>query len=642
MSIKNLKKKLEELTYNDLQDWAGTKILQRGDSYFKSGCVTNLRITPKGLLACVSGTHEYITLVTFEGKGGKKYLSSDCTCPYGTDCKHAVATLLAYCQAIKEKKTVQVAKSNDPDFERIESGNGEYDDEFDEEYDDFETDTFPEKASVKSKKDKENEISNFLDIFTKKSLKELVIKLAHTYPEVRTELLDKARLEGGAVNKIVTSMRKEIDNITSEPAWDSHWSDEGNLADFSRVQTTMSSLYEQEQYDAVIDITKELLRTVDSYISTCDDDGDSAIQISECLETGFRAVEKSTWTNEKKVLFAIDAGLNDEYDTCSGAYVLLDLINDKPTWSKVADELLHRLNNLPIINEGSDNFNLKYRRKHLSNFLISAFENSDRMEEILPLCKREAAITDSWERYVDILIDARKYVEARKAAEEGIQQVGTRYPGIVNSLREKVATLAERSGDYDSIVLLRQEEFLNYPSLKIYNKLIKAAVHTKNRKKTRDWALKYLKTGEADLENAIAAPAKKKGHYFERFPNYSVLIDIAEKEKDVKTVYSWYKKAVSDKEVFFNEYEQVAQAIAKEYPDEALNIWRMLAEKQIALTKPSAYETAVRFLRHARDIYQNTGKNNEWESYLAQLRETNKRKTRFIQSLLGLTNKKLI
>ncbi len=121
MSIKNLRKELEELTYNDLQDWAGTKILQRGDSYFKNGCVTNLRITSKGLLACVSGTHRYITLVTLEGKGIEKYLSSDCTCPYGTDCKHAVATLLAYCQAIKEKKTVQVAKSNDPDFERIES-----------------------------------------------------------------------------------------------------------------------------------------------------------------------------------------------------------------------------------------------------------------------------------------------------------------------------------------------------------------------------------------------------------------------------------------------------------------------------------------------------------------------------------------
>ncbi len=91
-----------------------------------------------------------------------------------------------------------------------------------------------------------------------------------------------------------------------------------------------------------------------------------------------------------------------------------------------------------------------------------------------------------------------------------------------------------------------------------------------------------------------------------------------------------------------DEYEQVARAIAIEYPDEALNIWCMLAEKQIALTKPSAYDTAVGFLRHARDIYQNTGKNNEWESYLAQLRETNKRKTRFIQSLLSLTNKKLI
>ena len=98
------------------------------------------------------------------------------------------------------------------------------------------------------------------------------------------------------------------------------------------------------------------------------EDGKSYL-CSEEYENEFRIYDAELLNPGDVIYLAIDAELNDEYDTCSGAYELLDLINDKSTWSKVADELLRRLNNLPTIKEGSDNFNLKYRRKHLSNFL---------------------------------------------------------------------------------------------------------------------------------------------------------------------------------------------------------------------------------------------------------------------------------
>ncbi|TVL99851.1 MAG: hypothetical protein CV087_16530 [Candidatus Brocadia sp. WS118] len=641
--MKNLEEDFRELTWNDLMDWVGSRILKRGEDYFRRGRVTNLRIAPKGILATVSGTDEYTTLVTVHGQGQQKEIVSDCTCPYSSGCKHAVATLLAFSQAIKEKRKIPTAQSTDPDVKRMEGlddGEDDEDDEYDDSDDAGDTQTRPKKSSAKSTPD--SDIAEFLDQHDKEFLVKFVIRLANKYPEVYTELLDSARLAGGKVEKLVSSIHQEIDNITSEPAWHNHWSDEGNPSDFSRVKSMMLTLFDQGYYDAVTTIAGELLEKGNAYVETCDDEGDSAVQISECLEIGFKAVKKCEWPNVRKIMFIIEAELQDEYDLCGNTYEILESIRDTSAWSAVADNLSDRLARLPSSKNSNNEFSTNYRRDRISNFLISALEKSGRNEEVLPLCAKEAKITGSWVRYVERLVGTKKYDEARKAAEEGMQQVGQKYPGIASTLREHIAKLAEKSGDYNSILLLRQEEFLDSPCLANYNKLIEAAAKTKTEATIRDWALKFLETGNAHTKGEQKNPPKGKERYSKSFPAYDVLIDIADKEKDADMVLHWYKKSYAKNHWFSDEHVQVARAIAGKYPDEALKIWCELAENQIALTKPSAYEIAVGYLKQVRDIYRKTHRAKEWESYLAVLRETNKKKTRFIQSLRALTGEKII
>ncbi|KAB2836826.1 MAG: hypothetical protein F9K48_00865 [Candidatus Brocadia sp.] len=391
MSLENPEEDFRELTWNDLMNWAGSRILKRGEDYFRRGRVTNLRISPKGILATVSGTDEYTTLVTIHGQGQQKEIASACTCPYGSGCKHAVATLLAFSQAIKEKRKIPIAQSTDPDIKRMEGpDDGEYDEDHEDEYDDSgDTQTRPKKSSAKSTPD--NDIAEFLDQYDKEFLVKFVIRLANEYPEVYTELLDSARLAGGKVEKLVSSIRQEIDNITSEPAWHNHWSDEGNPSDFSRVKSMMLTLFDQGYYDAVTTIAGELLDKGNSYVETCDDEGDSAVQTSECLEIGFKAVEKCEWPNVRKIIFIIEAELQDEYDLCSGTYEILESIRDKPAWSAAADDLSGRLAHLPSSKNPDNEFSTNYRRDRISNFLISALEKSGRNEEVLPLCQKEAS-----------------------------------------------------------------------------------------------------------------------------------------------------------------------------------------------------------------------------------------------------------
>ena len=81
---------------------------------------------------------------------------------------------------------------------------------------------------------------------------------------------------------------------------------------------------------------------------------------------------------------------------------------------------------------------------------------------------------------------------------------------------------------------------------------------------------------------------------------------------------------------------QLARAVTKTHPDAALGIFRRLAEAQIALVKPAAYETARQWLREARDIARTTGREPEWKTYLLRLRQEHRAKRRLVEVLDGL------
>src|SRR2546426_9751421 len=90
----------EDLTWDDLEEWAGAAIVSRGRSYQRGHRVQNLARSETGLVAWVLGTHRYATVVEVED--GE--LTSFCTCPYWDTCKHAVAVVLGYLEGLEHKK----------------------------------------------------------------------------------------------------------------------------------------------------------------------------------------------------------------------------------------------------------------------------------------------------------------------------------------------------------------------------------------------------------------------------------------------------------------------------------------------------------------------------------------------------------
>ncbi len=112
-----------ELKWSDLQDWAGEKTTIKGIKYQEEGRVTEIKRTYEGnLVAWVEGKIEYFIEVSL--RNGK--LSSICTCPVGSNCKHGVAAVLEYLERIELEEEISVIAEKDTLISRARIGHAGY------------------------------------------------------------------------------------------------------------------------------------------------------------------------------------------------------------------------------------------------------------------------------------------------------------------------------------------------------------------------------------------------------------------------------------------------------------------------------------------------------------------------------------
>jgi uncharacterized Zn finger protein len=294
----------------------------------------------------------------------------------------------------------------------------------------------------------------------------------------------------------------------------------------------------------------------------------------------------------------------------------------------------------------------------LSDWLIAALEKAGRKDEITPLCEHEAEITGSYVRLADYLIAERQWEEAERWCKRGIEAAETDRPGTDNQLRDRLRTISEQTGDRLRAVAFRADDFFAYPSLESFQELIKTARRARVGPAVDVWARHYLQTGQ------LPRPATKKGsnrkgdpdrewplpetglkpktqRRVPKAPMTSVLIQIAIAEKKPDEVLKWYDQETSGG-FYDSESLQVAEAVGKAYPERAIEIWKATAESLIARTQVDAYQEAGIHLRKVKETLTHAKRQSEWQAYLDNLREQNKRKPRCIEVLDGLAGKRII
>jgi uncharacterized Zn finger protein len=301
--------------------------------------------------------------------------------------------------------------------------------------------------------------------------------------------------------------------------------------------------------------------------------------------------------------------------------------------------------------KSEDSFSRNYRRDSLTNWIVQSLENAGRNQEIIPLCEKEAVKTGSYIRLVDVLIKAKRLEEAEQWIHKGIKATQKQLPGIAKQLKDTLREVREREGNWLKVAAFRSEDFLQSPSLHAFQDMKKAAEKAKVWPEVRAAALLYLETGEIPQSNPIW-PLPETGVKEDRetrkseFPMIDVLIDIAIEEKRPDEVLRWYDHKKSKKRVYWwgegYQEDNVAQAVADHYPDRAIEIWKSIAERQIALTKPKAYEAAAVYLRKVHGLQKKLKKEGEWKDYLLKLRQANVRKTKLIEILSRLEGHRIL
>lgn len=627
----------EELTWNDLTAWAGSKIVSRGKSYQRSGYVKDLACTTDGsLIAWVEGTERYATQVFFEDDE----LESDCTCPYWDTCKHAVAVVVEYLEQLKKKAKIPKTTKKD---RRVKLLKEFFDDEpgFDED-DDF--DDFEDVDYQKHKEVDNRFLDPFLKKHTKAQLVELIKELAGRYPLIMAHLQDQNNLSKGDVSDMVGCIRNEIQELSLEPGWQNYWHGEGYTPDYSGVKHRLKALLEQGHTDEVVALGEALLESGIRQVEMSHDEGETEEEIASCMDVVFRALPESSLSPADQMLWAVDRELEDQFALCEGIEVFWRQKHKKADWNILADNLSKRLK--PFSKAKDDH----YRRDRLTDWIITALKNAGRKVEVIPLCEKEAVRTNSYVRLVRILMEAKQWNSAEQWIQKGIQATDKKWPGIAGQLRDAIREIREKQGDWLQVAALRADDFFINPSLETFQTFQKAARKAKVWNKVKPAVLKYLETGKIPKPGSSwplpeTDVPKTKERRSKQFPKIGTLIDIAIAEKRPDEVIHWYDQRKSQKfGGWWSEFQEdkIAKALADDYPDRAVDIWKRLAANLIAQVKPKAYEKAAVHLTKIQRILKRRSKDKEWGIYLANIRKEHARKIKLLEILDGLNDKPIV
>ena len=613
----------EKLSWDDLEEWAGEKIVNRGRNYQRNGYVSELVITEDGgLIAWVSGSERYITQVTIDEEGPQ----SVCTCPYYADCKHGVATVLEYLEQIKSKTPIPEMPADDPRQAFIDG----------EDWDDADDD-----AQLPSGKRKD--IESLLKKKTKAQLIGLMMNFAGQYPDMADALCEEKLMQSGNVQKMIAKVRKDIEELSVEPGWQNYWKGEGYTPDYSKVGNKLEVILAAGFADEVLALGKELIVSGTQQVGESHDEGETEDEIANCLPVVVDALDQSSLAPLDRMKWAVEAILDDDYGLCDVFEDYLNRKHPKGLWQELADHLLGVMDRIKV-NRRDRYTTDQYRRRRVRDYALEALKKAGNKDAMISLALSEAQKDGDYEDLVKILMAQKQYEQAKKWIKTGLADIGKSQGGTVRILREKLAEILGIEKNWPVLAAMRVESYVSDPGMIQYQNCKKACEKVKVWPKVRKFLLAFLEKGTLPWQQKqwplpdtpLEAPKKPR----EKFPITGELIDIAIFEKKPDQVLKWYDTLPKGQFLGFRiDNNAVAEAIKSYAPDRAVAIWKYIAGHLIAQAKPKAYKDAARFLKKAAAVMKKNKKKNEWDLYIQSLRAEHKRKTRLIEVLDNLDGK---
>lgn len=632
--MKTIISALKKLTTHDITEWAGHAIAGRAKGYIKQ--VEDLCYSSDGrLVAYVHGSERYLTHVSIDKKGA---LTSYCSCPYWSTCKHAVALVLAAAEQVKLKQEIPPLTEDDELYDDLFNNEDEFSDE------DY-APTPREDGSKRSKR--EATIETLLSAKTKAELVAFLLDVLPRHPKLIDELKNAEQVKTATPEKLIAKLQRDIKKITAQEAWYDYWNHRGELPDYTPILKQLQALLRAGHADALLALGDELLERGREQIEHSNDEGETSDAIAECMAVVVQALPQSSLTPPEQLFWFITREVADDYQLMPIYEESLSDIKYQPTdWKTLATLIAQKL-------AASTNTPKGYTRKGWVDWLTTAYECAGMEQEIIPLLEQEAERCNLHTQFIQELLAAGEREKAHKCCIRFYQSTIQELPGIAHDLQKLLRTMAQEDKRHDLVAAYSAQDFFAQTSTEHYQALQKATTKAGSWPAIRLAVLDYLETGKRPdtdakrknnswpLPKPEVEPPENKSP-FVQFPDLEKLIRIAILEKrldDVASLFERFKKT----EYYHNDTpERVAEALAASRPQIALDIWQKIAEQHIARAKPAGYVDASHYLRLMHKVYKTTKRLPEWNTLILRLRTTHKAKRRLLEVLDGLENKKLV
>lgn len=483
---------------------------------------------------------------------------------------------------------------------------------------------------------------DYLEKRTKKELIEFILEMAKKYPQIAKQLSDRTNLDTGNFIQVAIALRKEIEAL--EP--DGYDYDDFSSDDFDPIHERLCKLLDSGHPDEIVGLGTTFIKVAQRrYEYGHPDDWGISYDIEKCLKVIVKALPLSSLSPAEQLIWYIDAVMDDDY-------CIFDNVKDitknrnykKDDWAEVRVVLEDRLEKLTGSDENSGHSE-DYHRKQLAGWTETAMKKSGNRRDAINLLKREAPITHCYPQLVAALLSARQHEEAQQWIIKGFTRTIDKLPGIAWELVAQLKEMAKRKKEHNVVVALLTLEFFYRPDIHRYHALKKNIKSKKQWDIIRKGLLTYLETGaRPDLQGKKATmkwplpatdltlPITTCSNHF---PDKGILIDIAIDEKRPDDVLKWYRQQKCSSH-YHQTDDKVADAIKLRHPDEALAIWKKVAEWEIDRVKPAAYQVAAPYLKKMRALYKKLKRNDEWNNYLTSLKTKHKAKKRLMEILVTL------
>lgn len=604
---------------NDIQGRATAQSFAKGQSYYRNGYVSDVVRRGDVVTAVVAGSEyePYQVQITLDETG---VVDASCTCPYdwGGDCKHIVAVLLAlvhHAEVVSEK----------PALETLLAG------------------------------------------LTEAQLRQVLLHVAADRPDVtaaverEVEWLQKqpttAVPEQLAVTVDVTAVRREIgkdfrvagysdsrrydyyDNYDDETGIDlegilrPHLDKLETLLDDGQAEAAASLL------TTIIDAYAEGLNDLDEWVY---DENDYLIEemrdeLAEWLAEVLLSLELSPEEREEwlaqieswegyfgEMELAVTA-VNQGWEYPPLVAVLQGHVTDKGVWEEEAPDYADQL--------AGARLRILQRQERFQEYIYLAEAEGQhylyvtmlaRMEQIgKALAEARKLLTGPNEFFgvAQVLAGQGEMAAALEIGEFGLGVVEPGHSAV--TIDPSGFQVATGGGKRDLAVWLRdQAEQAGRPSLAL--EAAKVAFHhggtlanyqSVERLAGDDWSLIKLE---------LLPTLVKGGFAVEAIDIYLYEGMLAEAMKKIDAGGYFY---------YGRDLAKVIAATREKYPDWGIQKYRQLAEQIMDGGKAKDYDTAVSYLRQARDIYAQHNRLDEWRAYLDWLLTTHQRKYKLVPML---------